>query len=212
MYGWSLLKERNLPLPKEPVIFLKPTSSYITEGQSIEAICKQIIHLQIPQNFEVNEEVELGVIIGKKCKKIQESHALNYVGGYCLALDLTETRLMVGFKPFKEIKAKGLPWTFGKGFDTACLVSRFLTCEEIGDPNNVQIWLKINGTMKQNENTSDMVFSVESLVSYVSQYMTLEPGDLILTGSPAGVCPIVPGDVIEAGLSNVTVKFPVKSA
>ncbi|KAJ9583793.1 hypothetical protein L9F63_021883 [Diploptera punctata] len=193
----SLLRERKLPLPKEPVIFLKPTSSYITEGQCI----------QIPEGFEVNEEVELGVIIGKKCKKVAESCGLQYVGGYCLALDLTEVRFM------KEIRAKGLPWTFGKGFDTACPVSRFVSCEEIEDPNKVEIWCKINGVMKQNESTSDMVFPVESLVSYISRYITLEPGDLILTGSPAGVGPIVSGDTVEAGLNQlVTVKFPVTSA
>jgi acylpyruvate hydrolase len=190
----SLLTERNLPLPKVPVIFLKPTSSYVTEGQCIE----------IPKGFEVHEEVELGVIIKQKCKNIPESQSLQYVGGYCLALDLTEVRLM------KEIRAKGLPWTFGKGFDTACPVSRYVSCEEIENPNNVQIWCKVNGEVRQNETTADMVFPIQSLISYISQYMTLEPGDLILTGSPAGVGPIVPGDVIEAGIGrDLSMTFPV---
>ncbi|XP_069678946.1 oxaloacetate tautomerase FAHD1, mitochondrial-like [Periplaneta americana] len=193
----SLLAERNLPLPKVPVIFLKPTSSYIIEGQCIE----------IPKDFEVHEEVELGVIIGRRCKNVPESEGLKCIGGYCLALDLTEVRLM------KEIKAKGLPWTFGKGFDTACPVSRFIHTGEIKDPSDVQIWCKVNGKLRQNENTSDMVFPIPSLISYISKYMTLEPGDLILTGSPSGVGPIVPGDTIEAGMGeDVSMVFPVKTA
>ncbi|KDR19728.1 hypothetical protein L798_05759, partial [Zootermopsis nevadensis] len=149
-------------------------------------------------------EVELGVIIGQRCKNIPESQSLQYVGGYCLALDLTEVRLM------KEIRENGLPWTFGKGFDTACPVSRFLHCEEIQNPNNVRIWCKVNGELRQNETTSDMVFPIASLISHISQYMSLEPGDLILTGSPAGVGPIGPSDVMEAGIGeDISMTFPV---
>lgn len=105
-----------------------------------------------------------------------------------------------------------MPWTLGKGFDTACPVSRFVSREEIKDPNNVQIWCKVNGEMRQNETTSDMVFPIESLISHISQYMTLEPGDLILTGSPAGVGPIGPGHVIEAGIGDdLSMLFPVRA-
>lgn len=112
----------------------------------------------------------------------------------------------------KEIRENGLPWTFGKGFDTACPVSRFLNLEEIQDPNNARIWCKVNGKMRQNETTSDMVFPIASLISHISQHMSLEPGDLILTGSPAGVGPIVPGNVIEAGIGeDLSMTFPVRA-
>lgn len=91
-------------------------------------------------------------------------------------------------------------------------MSRFLNHEEIQDPNNVQIWCKVNGEMRQNETTSDMVFPIASLISHISQYMSLEPGDLILTGSPAGVGPISPGHVIEAGIGeNLSMIFPVRA-
>lgn len=89
-------------------------------------------------------------------------------------------------------------------------MSRFLHCEEIQNPNNVQIWCKVNGELRQNETTSDMVFPIASLISHISQYMSLEPGDLILTGSPAGVGPIGPGDVMEAGIGeDISMTFPV---
>nr|CAD7257622.1 unnamed protein product [Timema shepardi]CAD7570969.1 unnamed protein product [Timema californicum] len=191
----SLLAERKLVLPSTPVIFLKPTSSYITEGQSI----------QVPPNSEVHEEVELGVVIGSRCKKVSEDSALQYVGGYCLALDLTDVVQM------KLSRAAGLPWTWGKGFDTACPVSRLLLPEELKYPQDVQLWCRVNGDLRQDCNTADMVFPVSVLISFISHHMTLEPGDLILTGSPAGVGPIAPGDTVQAGLGNIlTMTFPVK--
>nr|CAD7194104.1 unnamed protein product [Timema douglasi] len=191
----SLLAERKLVLPSTPVIFLKPTSSYITEGQSI----------QVPPNSEVHEEVELGVVIGSRCKKVSEDSALQYVGGYCLALDLTDVVQM------KLSRAAGLPWTWGKGFDTACPVSRLLFPEELKCPQDVQLWCRVNGDLRQDCNTADMVFPVSVLISFISHHMTLEPGDLILTGSPAGVGPIAPGDTVQAGLGNIlTMTFPVK--
>ena len=91
-------------------------------------------------------------------------------------------------------------------------MSRYVNCEEIEDANNIQIWCKVNGEVRQNETTADMVFPIQSLISFISQYMTLEPGDLILTGSPAGVGPIAPGDVIEAGIGkDLSMTFPVRS-
>ncbi|KAG8312817.1 acylpyruvase FAHD1, mitochondrial-like [Homalodisca vitripennis] len=192
----ALCAERKLPLPKSPVIFLKPTSSYILEGQTIE----------IPKEFAVNEEIELGVLIGKNCKNVKPSEVLDHVAGYCLALDLTATSFL------DEARPKGLPWTIGKGFDTACPVSQFIPKQAIPNPDNVHLWCRVNGEIKQDANTSDMIFPVGELISYISQYMTLEPYDLILTGSSRGVCQIKPGDVVEGGLENlVNFKFPVKS-
>uniref|UniRef100_A0A1B6DPG1 oxaloacetate tautomerase n=2 Tax=Clastoptera arizonana TaxID=38151 RepID=A0A1B6DPG1_9HEMI len=191
----GLLKERNLSIPKEPVIFLKPTSSYITMGETI----------QIPIGFEVNEEVELGVIISKKCKNVDPSQAFNYIAGYCLALDLTAVNIL------RDAKEKGGPWSIGKGFDTACPVGEFIPCGEIPDPSNIRIWCQVNGKVYQDSCTSDMVFSVNGLLSYISKYITLEPFDLILTGSPRGSKIIASGDVIEGGIGNNTCfKFFVK--
>ncbi|XP_069678945.1 oxaloacetate tautomerase FAHD1, mitochondrial-like [Periplaneta americana] len=190
----SLLSEKGLLNPEKPTIFLKPTSSYIVQGQNIE----------VPEDFEIIQEVELGVVIGKHCKKVSEHEAMEYIAGYCLALDMTNGTVM------KESQSQGLPWCLAKGFDTACPVSAFVPLEKIPDPNNIRIWSKVNGKLRQDSNTSDMMFGVTYLVSYISQFMTLEPGDLIITGSPPGMCPVVDGDVIEAGLGDIlTVKFSV---
>ena len=114
-----------------------------------------------------------------------------------------------------KAKADGQPWALAKGFDTACPVSKFLPKESIPDTNNARLWLKINGTTKQDSSTSDMIFTVPQVISYLSRYFTLEPGDVILTGSPAGAGPVASGQIIEAGLeaggkSLITMKFPVQ--
>ncbi|XP_071448738.1 oxaloacetate tautomerase FAHD1, mitochondrial [Hetaerina americana] len=194
----SLLLERNLPIPKTPIVFLKPTSSYITSGQDIE----------IPSGFKVNEEVELGVIVGKKCKKVSPEKALDYVAGYCISLDLTEVGQL------NDVRKNGLPWTFVKGFDTACPVSHFVPTEKVPNPHDVHLWCKVNGKTVQDGNTSEMIFSIPEIMSHVSQSVTLEPGDLIITGSPTGVSLIKPGDLVEAGSKSlgIEMQFRVKSA
>nr|CAD7194106.1 unnamed protein product [Timema douglasi] len=166
----ALLAEKKLPKPSEPFFFLKPTSSYIVEGQDVK----------VPAGAVVNEEVELGVIIGKSCKNVTVNEAMNYVGGHCLALDMTEANLVA------DSQKKGLPWTFGKGFDTACPVSRFVSVEELKDPSDVNIWLKVNGRKIQDANTSDLAFTIPELIASITRYITLEPGDLILTGELKG--------------------------
>ncbi|KAK3930797.1 Acylpyruvase FAHD1, mitochondrial [Frankliniella fusca] len=192
----SLAQDLKVQHPPRPVIFLKPTSSYINVGQDIE----------ISKSDIVNYEVELGVIIGKKCKNIPESSALDCIGGYCLALDMTNVSIL------SEARKASAPWDLGKGFDTACPVSKFIPKEKIKNPDDVKLWLKLNGTIKQNGNTNDMIFSTAHLISFVSQHMTLEPGDLLLTGSPSGVGPVRPNDVLECGLEDlVTMKFSVKA-
>ncbi|KAG8235864.1 hypothetical protein J437_LFUL016471 [Ladona fulva] len=194
----SLLLERNLPIPTKPVVFLKPTSSYIVEGQ----------HIEIPDSFQVKEEIELGVIIGSKCKNVTAEKAMDHVAGYCLALDLTETAQLT------DVKKSGLPWTFVKGFDTACPVSQFIPKEKVSDPHNVNLWCKINGEIVQDGHTSEMIFSVPEIIAFIAKNITLEPGDLVITGSPGGVSLINPGDVVEAGSKSLPVKmkFSVKSA
>ncbi|XP_055377672.1 acylpyruvase FAHD1, mitochondrial [Condylostylus longicornis] len=191
----DIVKARNVPVPKSPVVFLKPTSSYITEGQNII----------LPKEFtRVAYEVELGVIIGKACKNVKKEDAMNYVAGYCLALDLTAQCELT------SAREKGMPWSIGKGFDTATPVSRLISLEEISDPHNVGLWLKHNEELKQEGNTKDLIFKVPDLISYISKYMTLEENDLILTGTPDGSAAMKQGDVIECGIPNlITVKFNV---
>ncbi|XP_017780150.1 PREDICTED: acylpyruvase FAHD1, mitochondrial [Nicrophorus vespilloides] len=192
----ALLPILKVDAPKEPVIFLKPSTSYITEGQRIV----------IPKGFAVNEEIELGVVIGKGGKNIEVGAAMDHVGGYCVALDMTATSELT------TARSAGLPWCIGKGFDTACPVSRFIEKSEITDPHKVQLWCTVNGQPKQKGNTDDLIFDVPQLISFVSRYMTLEPNDLILTGSPPGMGPVHPGDTIEGGIEGLlSVKFAVTS-
>jgi len=109
-----------------------------------------------------------------------------------------------------KAKKAGLPWTLAKGFDTACPISEFIDKSLISDPQKVNLWLKVNGEMRQQASTADMIFSIPYLISWISGFISLEPGDLILTGTPAGVGPVRPGDVIECGLNElVTMTFGV---
>ena len=146
----------------------------------------------------------MGVVIGKTGKSIPEASVMSHIGGYCLALDMTDREMQ------NKLKNQKLPWTIAKGFDTACPVSSFITLDRIPDPQNVDLWLKVNGEIRQSANTKDMIFSVPYLISWISDYFTLEPGDLILTGTPEGVGPVKSQDVIECGLSDVKMTFKVE--
>ncbi|XP_019773687.1 acylpyruvase FAHD1, mitochondrial isoform X2 [Dendroctonus ponderosae] len=190
----SLLKVLNRSTPDVPDFFMKPPSSYITEGQKII----------IPKGFSVNEEIELGVVIGKHGRKVSECKAMDIVGGYCLALDMTATcRLGLA-------RQTGGSWTLGKGFDTACPVSKFIPKSQIPDPHNVELWCTVNGVEKQRGNTDDLVFNIPFLISYISEYITLEPNDVIITGSPPGMGPVTKGDVIAGGITGgESMKFDV---
>ncbi|KDQ19763.1 hypothetical protein BOTBODRAFT_169823 [Botryobasidium botryosum FD-172 SS1] len=178
-------KEFNNAVPTEPFFFLKPTTSYVASGGRVE----------IPQGVIVHHEVELGVIIGKTGRDISEAEADSYVAGYALAIDMTARNMQ------DAVKKKGLPWSAAKGFDTFTPISSFIPKESISDPHNINLWLKINDTFKQNGNTTDMIFRIPRLIQHISSIMTLEEGDLILTGTPSGVGPVEPGDTITAGLA-----------
>ncbi|XP_018580045.1 acylpyruvase FAHD1, mitochondrial [Anoplophora glabripennis] len=192
----SLLKILDKPMPKVPEIFIKPTTSYITEKENIV----------IPKGFSVNEEVELGVIIGKIAKKVSEKEALDYVGGYCVALDMTATCKM------KEARSTGGSWTLGKGFDTATPVGSFIKKSDIPDPHKVTLWCSVNGKHRQDGCTDDLAFSIPVLISFISQYITLEPNDLILTGSPPDMGPVQQGDIVRCGIKDISeVEFKVEA-
>ncbi|XP_030373691.1 acylpyruvase FAHD1, mitochondrial isoform X2 [Scaptodrosophila lebanonensis] len=191
------VKARNVPVPTVPLVFLKPTTSYLTEGHPI----------LLPRVFsKVAYEVELGVVIGKRCKNVPKTDAMKYVGGYCLALDLTaQCNLGVA-------RSSGGPWTLGKGFDTSTPVSRFIPYDDVDDPHTLPLWLRVNGELKQNGCTGDLIFKIPDIISYVSKYMTLEPYDLILTGTPHGSEPFKAGDIIECGMGDLAkIKFNVQN-
>lgn len=104
-----------------------------------------------------------------------------------------------------------MPWTLAKGFDTSCPIGDLISTDKLQQPDNVQLWLKVNGQTKQDGNTKDMIFSIPYLISYISKYFTLEEGDVILTGTPSGVGPVDKGDIIDAGISDITsFKFQVE--
>ncbi|XP_043194679.1 acylpyruvase FAHD1, mitochondrial-like isoform X1 [Amphibalanus amphitrite] len=173
-------------MPDKPMLFLKPTSSYLTAG-----------NIKIPEGCsELHHEVELGVVISEKCSAVPEGAAMQHVAGYALALDMTARDFQ------NEAKAKGHPWTMAKCFDTACPVSAFVPRDRIPDTSGVRLHCSVNGQTRQDGATADMHFSVPFLISYISRYITLEPGDLVLTGTPAGVGPVRAGDVIEATMAD----------
>lgn len=158
-HGREHAAELGNPVPKTPLIFLKPPSSYLQQGGKIKLP---------PGCDELHHEVELGVVISKTGVSIPESNAMDYVGGYALALDMTARDLQ------NKAKKLGQPWTLAKGFDTALPVSRFVSKTEIPEPDNVHIWLKVDGELKQDGNTRDMIFTIPDLISFISQSMTLE--------------------------------------
>jgi len=181
-------KEMHTNVTKDPLLFLKPASSVIFNGESIiiPAMSKCLHH-----------EVELGIVIGKKCKNVPQRESLDYVLGYLIALDITARDIQT------EAKKNGWPWSIAKGFDTFAPISEVVLKEDLPNPNNINISLKINGEIRQSSNTNHMVYSVERIIEFISHIMTLEPGDLIMTGTPEGVGEITKGDTLEAGLSDI---------
>lgn len=185
--------ESNMELPKEPIIFFKATSSIVGPNDD----------LIIPKNSEKTDwEVELGVVIGKKASYVSESEAMDYVAGYVLHNDYSERAF--------QLERSG-QWVKGKSCDTfAPLGPYVVTKDEIKDVHNLRLWLTVNGEAKQDGNTSNLIFKVPHLVSYLSQFMSLMPGDIISTGTPAGVGLgfdppqfLKPGDEVELGIEGL---------
>lgn len=138
--------------------------------------------------------MELAVVFGKTGRDIARTEAENYIGGYALAVDMTARNMQ------DKAKKSGLPWSAAKGFDTFTPISSLISKDRISDPHNVDLWLKVDGQLRQHGNTRDMIFSIPELISYVSSIMTLEAGDVMLTGTPKGVGQLVDGQQVHAGL------------
>ncbi|WPH01580.1 Hypothetical protein R9X50_00442800 [Acrodontium crateriforme] len=182
--------ELNNQRPKQPFFFLKPPSAILLpdEGPVLR-----------PGGVSVHYEIELGLVISKTVRDlgddVSDADILQYIDRYVLAIDMTGRNVQ------EEAKKKGLPWSIAKGFDTFLPLSGPIGKETITDPHNVEIYLKVNGQEKQRDSTELMLFRIPRQLRDISRVMTLEKGDIILTGTPKGVGPVVTGDVIEAGLS-----------
>ncbi|MBB5220200.1 2-keto-4-pentenoate hydratase/2-oxohepta-3-ene-1,7-dioic acid hydratase in catechol pathway [Amaricoccus macauensis] len=185
--------ESNLPVPSEPVVFMKATS----------AICGPNDEVLIPRGSQKTDwEVELGIVIGKRAKYVSEENALDHVAGYCTINDVSERAF--------QAERQG-QWTKGKSCDTFGPTGPWLvTRDEVADPQALKMWLKVNGDTRQNGSTATMVYGVKHLVSYLSEFMSLEPGDIISTGTPPGVgmgmkppVYLKPGDVMELGIEGL---------
>ncbi len=162
--------ESNLPIPSEPVVFNKWTSAIVGPNDDVE----------IPRgSTKTDWEVELGVVIGKHCKHVEAVDALDYVAGYCVVNDVSEREWQI---------ERGGQWDKGKGFDTFGPIGPWLvTRDEVPDPQQLDLWLEVDGHRYQNGNTRTMIFSVAEVVAYLSRCMSLQPGDVISTGTPPGV-------------------------
>jgi 2,4-diketo-3-deoxy-L-fuconate hydrolase len=186
-------RETNAQAPPEPVIFLKSTT----------ALSGPFDPIIIPRDSKKTDwEVELAVVISKKASYVEESDAMDYLAGYCLHNDVSEREF--------QLERNGT-WDKGKGCDSFAPLGPFLaTADEIGDVNHLRLWLKVNGKMMQDGNTSDMIFKIPFLISYISRFMTLLPGDIISTGTPAGVglgknppVYLSAGDIVELGIDGL---------
>ncbi|MCF8321776.1 MAG: fumarylacetoacetate hydrolase family protein [Flavobacterium sp.] len=187
-------RETNAPIPDEPIIFFKSTSALVGPNDD----------LVIPKGSEKTDwEIELAFVVGKKASYVAEADAMDYVAGYCLHNDYSERAYQL---------ERGGQWAKGKGCDTFAPLGPFLaTTEEVADVNNLSMWLTVNGKTFQNSNTSNLIFKIPFLVHYLSQFMTLLPGDVISTGTPPGVglgikpnpIYVKEGDVIELGMEGL---------
>ncbi|KAF0219628.1 MAG: 5-carboxymethyl-2-hydroxymuconate [Geobacteraceae bacterium] len=182
------IKELGNETPEAPVIFIKPATAVIGKGEEI---------VIPPYSQECHHEAELALLIGKKGKDIPVVEAMGLIAGYGVAIDLTLRDVQA------ELKKKGLPWEIAKGFDTGCPLSDFVAASQVKDPQNLRIRLTVNGVVRQDGNTSLMIHRIAEIVSHMSGIFTLEPGDVILTGTPAGVGPITSGDRLVADISGV---------
>ncbi len=188
-------KETGAAIPTEPILFFKSTTAVVGPNDSI----------MIPRDsVKTDWEVELAVVIEKKASYVSEADAMDYVAGYCLHNDVSEREFQL---------ERGGTWDKGKGCDTFAPLGPWLVSkEEIKDPHTLRLWLSLNGKIVQDSNTDDLIFNVPQLIAYISQFMTLLPGDIISTGTPAGVglgmnppTYLKPGDVVELGIDGLGV-------
>ena len=176
------VKETDAEIPTTPLLFLKPPSSVIGPNQTI---------FYPPQSQQVDHEAELVVVIGKRGRWIQSSEVNSYVYGYTVGNDVTA----------RDLQRKDGQWTRSKGFDTFCPLGPWIETEF--NPADAMITCHVNGELRQMASTRDMIFHVDQLITFISSIMTLEVGDIIMTGTPAGISPLHPGDLVEAAIDGI---------
>ncbi|MFX1418319.1 MAG: fumarylacetoacetate hydrolase family protein [Promethearchaeota archaeon] len=189
------IEETKLDVPKEPVLFPKTLNCLISNNEPI--IYPKFLFNQRKYN-RVDYEVELAFLIKDKCKDVPKGEAYNHILGYTVFNDITARKMQA-----KDIVSK-LPWFRSKSFDTFGPIGpRIANIKEIKDPHNLNIELKLNGEIKQSSNTKHLLFKVPELLEYISNFFTLESGDIVATGTPSGIGPIQPGDIIEATIEEI---------
>ncbi|MBA3533197.1 MAG: fumarylacetoacetate hydrolase family protein [Ardenticatenales bacterium] len=171
-------------VPTEPLLFLKPPSSIIGPEESIRLT---------PLSEKVEHEGELVLVIGQRCRALTEENAMQVIFGYTCGNDVTA----------RDLQRKDPQWTRGKGFDTFCPVGPWIISADEFDPTQAQVRTLVNGEVRQDGNTSLFIFSLPHLLSYITAVMTLEPGDIVMTGTPAGVGPLQAGDVVEVEVAGI---------
>ena len=147
-------KELNNPVPQKPIHFIKPTTSYLQEGDG---------PILLPKGSDVHHEVELGVVIGENCKNVSEDNAMKYIAGYALTIDMTARDIQT------EARQNGMPWSEAKGSDTFMPISTFIPKSQIKDPHDIELWLKVDGELRQKDSTNLMIFSIPNLISEVTK-------------------------------------------
>lgn len=180
-------KEMKAEVPSAPMLFLKPPTAIVLSGGAV--ILPSI-------SSDLHHEVEMTVLIGKGGKNIAREQALGHVAGYGIGLDMTLRDVQ------SEAKKKGMPWSLAKGFDTSAPLSDFVPAAKVSDPHDLTVELSVNGVVRQQGTTADFLFKLDHLISYISHFFTLSPGDVLFTGTPEGVAQTVPGDALHAELRN----------
>lgn len=182
-------EEGGYSVPDEPIFFAKASSSIIGPGTDIV----------YPEGVQrVDPEIELGVVIGQRAKSVPEERAMEYIAGYTIVNDVTARDMQ------RNDIQKGKPWLRSKSFDTFCPIGPYLVLtDEISDPHNLELTLRVNGEIRQRSNTAMCLFKIPYLIAYISRHMTLEPGDVIATGTPEGIAPIHRGDVVECTITGI---------
>jgi len=190
--GWNYaehVREMGFTPEREPpIFFMKPLDAIVPSGGELP---------YPPQTSNLHYEIELVVAIGRGGSAISEAEALEHVWGYGVGIDMTRRDLQA------HAKQRGQPWETSKAFDHAAPLSALHSAEEIGHPSSGRIWLSVNGEIRQDGDLGQLIWSVPEIVQHLSAYFTLAPGDLIYTGTPAGVGAVVPGDVLEGGIDGV---------
>ena len=189
------IKETNAAIPTEPVFFAKTINTLVTNNQPI--IYPKLLYESKEYN-QIDHEIELAFVIFQTCKNVSADMAFDYILGYTIFLDMTARNMQISDRNIK------LPWYRSKNFDTFGPIGpKIVPCSEISNPHSLNIQLKVNNEIRQFSNTKHMLFKIPQIMEYVSKFVTLMRGDIIATGTPSGIAPVKPGDILEASIEHI---------